>query len=736
MFVERIDFSHEANLTIDELIKRAEVLLPEADLSILRRCYEFSEKMHTNQKRSSGESYIIHPLNVASTLIKLKMDIDSIMAGLLHDTVEDCDVSPEEISKLFGQNVAQIVVGCTKISKIKFKTKEESQAENFRKMVVAMAQDLRVIIVKLADRMHNMRTLQYVSKEKQTAKAQETLDIYVPLASRLGINSVKADLEDLCLRFIHPDIYYRLAEKIAMKKRERETYIEETHGLIEEKMLEYSVQGEVTGRPKHFYSIYKKMQQRGVDFEHIQDLLAFRILVNNITECYKVLGIIHSAFTPVPGRFKDYIAIPKVNNYQSLHTTVIGPKAERIEIQIRTFEMHEVAERGVAAHWKYKERNKADAPGNKLKWVEELMEFNQSAQNSSEFMDAVKNDLDVGGVFIFTPTGDVKELRYGATPLDFAYAVHTEVGNKTVGAKVNGKMVPLKHRLKSGDTVEILTSKTQTPSKDWLKICKTSRAISKIKQYLMKVERDEHRERGEDLLEKALKKFETSIKTLDKKSEFKPVLEKYHFKTLEELFVNIGSNNLPLKEVLVAIPSVALTEQDDFELKDEEKEKELDSYYKRVSKTARKSTSKDNAVIVDGLDDIMVKMGRCCNPIPGDPITGIITRGRGITVHTAGCTRISDLDKARHLHVEWNKHYNFAHPVNIKVTTHDKPGILSKISKSINNVGINIRSAIARSMPDQKGSFIFEIEVKDYSELLKTISTIEQMEEVISVNRA
>lgn len=733
MFAERIDFSHEANLTIDELIKRTEVLLPETDLTILRKCYEFAEKMHINHKRSSGEAYIIHPLNVAATLVKLKMDLDSIMAGLLHDTVEDCDVSPEDISKMFGQSVAQIVVGCTKISKIKFKTKEESQAENFRKMVVAMAQDLRVIIVKLADRMHNMRTLQYVSKEKQMGKAQETLDIYVPLASRLGINSVKADLEDLCLRYLHPDIYYRLAEKIAMKKRERESYIEETLNLIEEKMLEYSVQGEVTGRPKHFFSIYKKMQQRGVDFEQIQDLLAFRILVNNITECYKVLGIIHSAFTPVPGRFKDYIAIPKVNNYQSLHTTVIGPKAERIEIQIRTFEMHEVAERGVAAHWKYKERNKGDSVS-KLKWVEELMEFNQNVQSSSEFMDAVKNDLDVGGVFIFTPTGDVKELRYGATPLDFAYAVHTEVGNKTVGAKVNGKMVPLKYRLKSGDTVEILTSKTQTPSKDWLKICKTSRAITKIKQYLMKIERDEHRAAGEDLLEKALKKFETSIKMLEKKNEFRPVMEKYHYKNLEELFVNIGSNHLPIKDVLVAIPSVNFTETDELDFKEEDKD--LESYYKKVAKTARKSTSKDNAVIVDGLDDIVVKMGRCCNPIPGDPITGIITRGRGITVHTLGCTRIADMEKARQLHVEWNKHYNFAHPVNIKVTTHDKPGILSKISKSINNVGINIRSAIARSMPDQKGSFIFEIEVKDYSELLKTISSIEQMEEVISVNRA
>jgi guanosine-3',5'-bis(diphosphate) 3'-pyrophosphohydrolase len=732
MFAERIDFSHEAGLTIDELMNRAEILLPDSDLTILRSCYEFAEKMHSGVKRSSGEPYIIHPLNVSATLIKLKMDLDSIMSGLLHDVVEDCDVSPEEISRLFGQNVAQIVVGCTKISKIKFKTKEESQAENFRKMVVAMAQDLRVIIVKLADRMHNMRTLQYMTKEKQMSKAQETLDIYVPLASRLGINSVKADLEDLCLRYLHPDIYYRLAEKIAMKRRERESYINETLLLIEEKMLEYSVTGEVTGRPKHFYSIYKKMQQRGVDFEQIQDLLAFRILVSNITECYKVLGIIHSAFIPVPGRFKDYIAIPKVNNYQSLHTTVIGPGAERIEIQIRTFEMHEVAERGVAAHWKYKERK--DDATNKLKWVEELMEFNQNVTSSSEFMDVVKNDLDVGGVFIFTPTGDVKELRYGATPLDFAYAVHTEVGNKTVGAKVNGKMVPLKYRLKSGDTVEILTSKTQTPSKDWLKICKTSRAITKIKQYLMKIERDHHLELGHEILEKALKKFDLSIKSLDKKGEFKAVLEKNHYKTLEELYVNIGSNHLPVKDVLINIPSISFSEEDELHFKEDDKDD--DSYYKKVTKSARKSSSNDNAVIVDGLDDILVKMGRCCNPIPGDPITGIITRGRGITVHTIGCNRIMEVERSRQIHVEWNNHYTFSHPVNIKVTTHDKPGILSKISKSINSAGINIRSAIARSMPDQKGNFIFEIEVKDYSELLRTISTVEQMEEVISVNRA
>ena len=396
--------------------------------------------------------------------------------ALLHD-VEDCGIEPQEIQDEFNPAIAQIVVGLTKISKIKFKTKEESQVENFRKMVVAMAKDIRVIIVKLADRMHNMRTLQYVSEEKQKKIAKETLDIYVPLAMRLGINSVKSELEDLCLRFLKPETYYELREKVAMKKSEREDYIKETREILLDKLNEYSLKAEVKGRPKHFYSIYKKIANRGVDYDQIQDILAFRIIVNNITECYKCLGIIHSSYTPIPGRFKDYIAIPKVNNYQSLHTAVIGPKAERIEIQIRTHEMDEVAETGVAAHWKYKEGIASGA--NKLEWVQELLDYNQSVENNSEFMYTVKNDLDIGGVFVFTPQGDVRELRYGATPLDFAYAVHTEVGHKCWG-EINGRIVPLRHHLKSGDTIEILTSKTQKPTKDWLNIVKSGRARLKL----------------------------------------------------------------------------------------------------------------------------------------------------------------------------------------------------------------------------------------------------------------
>lgn len=723
----RLDFSHERDLTIDELMKRVEGYYPDADFAILRKAHAFAEKAHRGQKRSSGEDYIIHPINVAGTLIKLHMDIDTIIAGFLHDVVEDCDITPEEIDREFGKEVAQIVVGLTKISKIKFKTKEESQAENFRKMVVAMAKDLRVIIVKLSDRMHNMRTLQYVSDEKQKKIAQETLDIYVPLASRLGINSVKAELEDLCLRFSKPDIYYRLAEKVAMKKSERETYIRDTVEIIQDKLIEYSLKADVKGRSKHFYSIYKKMSSQGVDFDQIQDMLAFRVIVSNITECYKALGIVHSSFTPIPGRFKDYIAIPKVNNYQSLHTTVIGPMAERIEIQIRTHEMDDVAETGVAAHWRYKEGFVSGTK--KLDWIQELLEFNQSVQNNSEFMDVVKNDLDIGGVFIFTPKGDVRELRYGATPLDFAYAIHTDVGHRCVGAKVNGKMVPLKHTLKSGDTVEILTSKNQSPSKDWLNIVKSSRAKSKIKQWLLKLERDRYQEIGKEVLEKAFKLVGTSLKTVLKNHELSAAFDEFHCTSEDELYFNIGSGKLTTKSVIDTIPTLKHID------KDEKKISEIDQYSESLSKTARRKSGRDNAVIVDGMSDVMVRMGRCCNPIPGDPIIGYVTRGRGITVHTASCTRVDAGELARTIFVEWNPDFSFKHPVNVRVITHDKPGILSQISKSINNTGVNIRSALAKSLPDRKGSFVFEVEVNDYSELLKTISMIEAIEEVISVTR-
>jgi GTP diphosphokinase / guanosine-3',5'-bis(diphosphate) 3'-diphosphatase len=728
--VNNFDFSHERELDCDTLISRVTAYYPDADFVMFRKAFNYATKAHEGQKRRSGEDYIIHPINVAATLVKLRLDLDSIIAGLLHDVVEDCGIEPTEIQDEFNPAIAQIVVGLTKISKIKFKTKEESQAENFRKMVVAMAKDIRVIIVKLADRMHNMRTLQYVSEEKQKKIAKETLDIYVPLAMRLGINSVKSELEDLCLRFLKPETYYELREKVAMKKSEREGYIKDTRNILIEKFNEYSLKAEVKGRPKHFYSIYKKIANRGVDYDQIQDILAFRIIVNNITECYKCLGIIHSSYTPIPGRFKDYIAIPKVNNYQSLHTTVIGPKAERIEIQIRTHEMDEVAETGVAAHWKYKEGIASGA--NKLEWVQELLDYNQSVENNSEFMYTVKNDLDVGGVFVFTPQGDVRELRYGATPLDFAYAVHTEVGHKCIGAKINGRIVPLRHHLKSGDTIEILTSKTQKPSKDWLNIVKSGRARAKIKQWLQKEDREKKKEEGTDILEKACRVYGSSIKQIKKIGDDKVVVEKFNMANLGDLLINIGAGKTDIKAVIQELPSLKKIVEKEEEVN---KLSEIETFSHKIKKSSRSKSNMDNAVIVDGLDDLMVRMAKCCNPIPGDSILGYVTRGRGITVHTKECKRVNSAELDREVNVEWNPNLGIKYPVTIRVITLDKPGILSLISNQITNQGINIRSAMAKSLPDRRGSFIFEIEVGDYSELLKSIHNIEALEEVISVQR-
>lgn len=724
--MQQLDFAHEADLNIDTLVKRVEVYFPDADFVFLRKAYNFAERAHHHQKRSSGEPYIIHPLNVAATLVKLRMDMDSIIAGLLHDVIEDCDITAEDMEKEFGSNVTNLVLGLTKISKIKFKSRHELQAENFRKMVVAMAKDIRVIIVKLSDRMHNMRTLQYVNPEKQKRIADETLEVYVPLAARLGIHSVKIELEDLCLRFSRPEIYYRLADKVSMKKSDRETFIKDTIDIIEEKLIDFGVKAEVRGRPKHFYSIYKKMQNRGVNFDQIQDLLAFRILSSNITECYKVLGIVHSSFTPIPGRFKDYIAIPKANNYQSLHTTVLGPNATRIEIQIRTYEMDEVAETGIAAHWKYKEGIMGQ--NSKLDWIQDLLDISQQIRDSSQLMDVVKNDLDIGGVFIFTPRGDVVELQNHATPLDFAYSIHTEIGHQCVGAKVNGKMVPLRYKLKSGDTIEILTSKTQTPSKDWVNIVKSSKAKAKIRQWLLKQERENNRDDGEKILEKAFRVYGYSLKNALKKDLLKEPLLKYNYKNADELYIHVGSGKHNVKDVMSSIP----------ELNIEEKEKEtseLASLTKQITQKAKKTAKRDNAIIVDGFDDLVVRMAKCCNPIPGDPIVGYITRGRGITVHKSDCQRMGLSESLRRIDVEWNSDYSFRHPVGVRVITYDKPGVLSNISRDITNSGINIKSAIAKSLPDSKGSFIFEIEVADYSELLKAISVIEKCPEVIAVNR-
>ena len=648
----KIDFSHERELPYEELEKRVKAYYPNEDLTIFKKAFDFSKKAHEGQKRSSGEDYFIHPCNVTAILIKLRIDMNGLIAGLLHDVIEDCHISSEDIRREFSPEIASIVIGMTKISQITFKTREESQAENFRKMVIAMAKDLRVIIVKLADRMHNMRTLQYIDDKRQKDIARETLDIYVSLAGRLGIHSVKSELEDLCLKFLHPEVYRRLEEKIAVNKEKRDQYIEETVNMINEKLLEYSVKAAIEGRLKSFYSLFRKMRQKGIGFDQLQSMLIFRIIVNNITECYKVLGVIHSHFIPIPGKFRDYIAIPKINGHQSLHTTIIGPKFKRIGIQIRTHDMDEIDEMGVVAQQRFKDGIYSGGKTD-LNWIQELLEFNKNVLNNSEFMYAVKNDLDMGEIFVLTPKGDVKELPYGATPLDFAYAVHTEVGHRTIGAKVNGKTVNLRYILKSGDTIDILTDEHQRPSKHWINIAKTAKAKTKIKQWIIK------------------------------------------------------------------------------------SEKESNKILKRLSDATKQNLSKNYPILMHNEEEknVIIRLARCCGPIPGDAISGHMRRDRGVTVHTSNCTKAGLGESTRIVDVEWNPNLISKHPVSIRIIAHDRPGILSIISKSINKAGINIRSASAKSTIDRKGDFNFEIEVSDHSELLKVINSIESLKEIVSVVR-
>jgi GTP pyrophosphokinase len=722
-----------ASATIDSICNTIQSYYPEAKLDLVRKAYEFADHAHKGQTRSSGDPYVIHPTDVAQTLAELKLDIPSVVTGLLHDTVEDTHATLEIIEKEFGKDVAELVDGVTKLSKITFKTSEEKQAENFRKMILAMSKDIRVILVKLADRLNNMRTLEHLAPHKQKNIAQETLDIYAPIANRLGISWMKLELEDLCLRYLHPDSYYKLAQRVTKKKRERDKYTEEVTSILEEKLKEYDVHALVAGRAKHFYSIYKKMERRNVDFDQIHDMIAFRIVTDNITECYKALGVIHATYKPVPGRFKDYIAMPKANGYQSLHTTVIGPHGERVEIQIRTQDMHQVAEAGIAAHWKYKEGKFDSRSRENIEWVHRLLEWNKDLADPNEFLETVKIDLFAEDVFVFTPTGEVKELSYGATPLDFAYAVHTDVGNRCVGAKVNGKIVPLKHRLKSGDTIEVITSPTQTPSKDWLKIVKSSRAKAKIRAFIKTQERERARELGKDLLEKSLRPFNRTISKLDRSGDLLKAGQQLHCRTPEELYIALGyGRSLPEHVLEHLIP------KEEREAASREKTKpEEESFLKRVFASARKRSNTKNAIIVSNLDDVLIRFARCCNPLPGDSIVGFITRGRGVTVHTATCTKGIDSDAERRVEVRWNlqEKANIARIVRVRVLSADEPGLLALMSQTISSCAVNIASANIRTTKDQKAIAIFEIQVADTGQLQKVMSALEAKKGVIAVER-
>ena len=712
-------------IRLNDILDKVAAYNPTADFNLIRKAYVYCAKVHQGQTRLSGEPYIIHPMEVAGLLADLRLDVPSIITGFLHDTIEDTLATYEELVEMFGEEVALLVDGVTKISKIHFKTKEESQAENFRKMLLAMANDIRVILVKLADRLHNMRTLEFQPEPKQRSIARETMDIYAPIANRLGISWVKVELEDLSFRYLNPEIYFELVRKISLKKQEREAFVGEAKAIIFEKLALHEIKGEVSGRSKHLFSIYRKMEKRNVEFEEIYDLIAIRILVNDLRECYEVLGVIHSSWKPIPGRFKDYIAMPKGNMYQSLHTTVIGPHGDRMEVQIRTHEMHNVADAGIAAHWKYKEGKGYDEKDVKrFAWLRQLLEWQQELQDSREFMDSVRVDLFSEEVYVFTPKGDVKGYPKGSSPIDFAYSVHTDVGHRCVGAKVNGKLVPLKYELKNGDIVEIITSPHHTPSKDWLKIVKSSRARNKIRSWIKTEERKRSVVLGREICEKDFRKYSVNLQKIQKNGDFKRIAAEFGYAGDDDLLAAVGYGKISAGQIIgKLLPNEKIQERA------EHKESRLTAV---INKLKGKSSS---AVEISGVDDVLVRFGKCCNPVPGDEIIGFITRGKGVTIHTSDCQLALECDPERRIDVAWNRDKSSVLPVKIRVICHDVKGVLAHITMAITNCEANISSAHVQSTIDQRGENTFEVNVVDLSHLQKVMNAIMKVKGVIKVER-
>jgi GTP diphosphokinase / guanosine-3',5'-bis(diphosphate) 3'-diphosphatase len=713
-------------LRFNDVLERLTSYNPHADTELLKKAYVFSAKVHSGQLRLSGEPYLTHPLEVAGILTQLKLDVASVATGFLHDAVEDTLTTLKEVRENFGEEITQLVDGLTKISQISLRSTEEGQAENYRKMILAMVKDIRVILIKLADRLHNMRTLKYHSPEKQVEIAHETLDIYAPLAHRLGIDWMKSELEDLAFRYLHPDIHDDIQRKIAKKERERDRYIDEVKRILMKKLYENHIEGEVTGRTKQIYSIYLKMKDQNIDFDQVYDLTAFRVIVNTVKECYDVLGIIHSLWKPIPGKFKDYVGLPKENMYQSLHTAVIGPYGERIEIQIRTYEMHKIADEGIAAHWKYKEgRIIEEADDKRFTWLRQLLEWQRDLKDNAEFLETVKVDLFPNEVYVFTPKGEVKQFPRGATPVDFAYSIHSDVGNRCTGAKVNGKIVPLRYEFRSGDTVEIMTSPGQKPSKDWLKFVKTSRAKTKVHQWFSTEEREKSITLGKDILEKELRKYDLQQARLIKSGELAKVAGEFSFREVDDLVAAVGYGRVTANQIIGKI-----LPPERMERKEEEKEGRL----KRLIQKVTRSGPKD-ALLIKGVDNVVVRYAGCCNPLPGDKVIGFITRGRGVTIHTSDCKNVVDNDPNRRVEVEWDSKKEYIYPVRIRIYSEDKKGMLADISNSIASNKANITNARVETTDERKAIGTFEVEIRDLNHLRKVIKGLEKIKGVHRVER-
>lgn len=715
-------------MTIDELTAQVSTYIKPDDVEVIRRAYRYALEAHQGQLRLSGEPYIIHPVAVAKILADLKLDATTLTAALLHDVVEDTRITDEELVRAFGAEVAALVDGVTKLKRIKFDSSEEQQAENLRKMFMAMAKDIRVALIRLADRLHNMRTLRYQPPEKQTRTARETLEIFAPLAHRLGIYTIKWELEDTSLRYLNPQQYYRIVNLMAQKRKERESYVSDVLELLQTKLHSLGIASEVSGRAKHIYSVFHKMQSQNKEFNEIYDLFAVRVIVENIKDCYGVLGVVHTLWKPMPGRFKDYIAMPKANMYQSLHTTVIGPNGDPLEIQIRTWEMHATAEYGIAAHWVYKEGGQR-AEGNfaqKLAWFREVLEWQQDFRDAQEFMETLKLDLFADEVFVFTPKGDVIELPAGSVPIDFAYRIHTDIGNRCIGAKINGKIVPLDYRMRTGDIVEILTSKqSYGPSRDWLKIVKSSQAKSKIRQWFKREKREENVSRGRDLVERELIRQRIEPHSVLTSAYLADVMQKFNFSKEEDMFAAVGYGGLSAAQVVTRL----------FERYKKDHQDEAPSTLTKELREHTKPSS--NGVQVRGIDNLLIRFARCCNPVPGDPILGFVTRGRGVSVHRSDCPNVASLltDGTRMIDVEWGNTAGLLYHVELEVTAQDRHGLVNECMNAVAETKTEITAVSARADSQRIAHINLSVNIRNIEHLRSVVERLKRLKDILTVRR-
>jgi guanosine-3',5'-bis(diphosphate) 3'-pyrophosphohydrolase len=710
-------------IRINDIIDKIADYVSDADLDIVKRAYIYSARVHEGQVRLSGEPYLSHPLEVAGILADMKLDPESVAAGLLHDVIEDTSATPQEIKDLFGPEVLHIVSGVSKLSGLTFDSSQARQAESIRKMFLAMADDIRVILIKLADRVHNMRTLQFHSPDKRKEIAQETLDIYAPISARLGIYWIKNELEESSFKYTQPEEYARIESHVSKSKDEHDKYIETVKSYIKKAMDTANLKCEILGRSKNFYSIHNKMVSQNLPFEEIYDIIAFRIILDTVPQCYEALGHIHSMWKPIDHKFKDYIGRPKPNMYQSLHTTVIGPFGERIEIQIRTWEMDKVATSGIAAHWGYKEGRRLDENvSRKFAWIQNLIENQEDSLDPGEFLENVRIDLFPDEVYVFTPRGEVKTLPKGATPVDFAYLIHTEVGNQCNGAKVNGRMVPLPYELKTGDIVEIVTSKNHHPSKDWLNFVKTVKARSKIRHWIKVQEKERSLTLGREMCEKAFRKERLNFNTLVKSEKMNQIVEQFGFRAVDDLIANVGYGKITPQQVLRK-----------FEPKIDEEQADESIFNKLIGRVRKKKPKA--GVLVKGVDDILIKFGKCCQPVPGDPIIGYITRGYGVTVHRTTCVNALSMNPERQIEVEWNQEATETYPVKIRIISQDRVGLLADVVGNISKFGANILSAKTETRENKMVDSFFTIVVEDTTHLEKIVSAVKKVKHVQEVKR-